>query len=103
MVDDNRKIATVTITTKTCTWCIAGSFLVHKDNDKPAIIHSDGTKAWYIKGKPHRENDQPAVVCSDGSKEWWINGKRHREDNKPAVVHPNGVNEWWVNDKLTRW
>ena len=48
----------------------------HRDNDLPAVIYDNGTKAWYQNGKCHRDNDLPAVVHADGDKEWWQNGKR---------------------------
>ena len=36
------------------------------------IVGLDGTKEWYINGKPHRE-DGPAVEDANGTKEWWLN------------------------------
>ena len=39
---------------------------------------ADGTKYWYLKGKPHRE-DGPAVEWADGTKFWWLNGEQLTE------------------------
>jgi hypothetical protein len=47
---------------------------LHRDNDQPAIIYSDGSKKWYQNGKLHRDNDQPAIIFADGSKIWYKNG-----------------------------
>ena len=46
-------------------------------------VWANGTKFWYLNGKPHRE-DGPAVEYANGDKFWYLNGKRHREDG-PAV------------------
>jgi hypothetical protein len=34
-----------------------------------------GDKYWYKNGIRHRNNDKPAIEHSDGRKEWWINNK----------------------------
>ena len=34
------------------------------------IIDEFGTKRWYQNGKLHRNNDQPAIIESNG-KQWW--------------------------------
>ena len=62
----------------------------------PAVIHSDGTKYYYIHGKLHR-TDGPAVMYSSGTKAYWIHGKLHRTDG-PAIMYPSGDKEYWVND-----
>ena len=66
----------------------------------PAVENSDGSKEWYINGKPHRE-DGPAIESSDGSKEWLLNGKLHREDG-PAIEYPDGDKYWFINGKRHR-
>ena len=58
---------------------------IHRCDDKPAIIKSDGTQMWWQNNKIHRDNDEPAIIKASGAKEWWLNGKLHR-DNKPAVT-----------------
>ncbi len=60
--------------------------LLHRDNDKPAIIYPDSSQEWYINGKRHRDNDKPAIIYPDSSQEWYINGKRHRDNDLPAVI-----------------
>jgi hypothetical protein len=47
---------------------------LHRDNDLPAVIKSNGSKFWYKDGKLHRDNDLPAATYSDGRKEWFNNG-----------------------------
>lgn len=44
-------------------------------------------------GLIHRDNDLPAIMYSDGTKEWFKNGVPHRDDeNKPAISFSNGKN-----------
>ena len=84
---------------------------------------SDGSKEWYLNGKPHRTDgaavqfangykawclngnyhrvDGPAVEWPSGYKEWWVNGKKHRTDG-PAIERVNGSKEWYLNGKLHR-
>ena len=61
-------------------------------------------------GYLHRE-DGPAVIYTDGSKEWWIRGNLHREDG-PAAILKNEINgkiilRWyWKNyycDNFDQW
>src|SRR3990167_9929300 len=49
-------------------------------------INEDETEYWYKNGVLHRENDKPAIIWFDGSKQWWKNGLRHRENNQPAGI-----------------
>jgi len=62
---------------------------LHRENDLPAIIRSDGTKQWWINGKLHRENDKPAIIRSNGIMEWWFNGRPFRQNKKPIIEYPN--------------
>jgi len=48
---------------------------LHREDDKPAIESSDGSKKWYKEGKLHREGDKPAVESSNGSNRWYKEGK----------------------------
>ena len=70
---------------------------LHRENDKPAVEYSDGTKEWYRKGQLHRENDNPAIEWADGTKMWYRKGKRHRENDKPAVERVDGTKDWYLN------
>ncbi len=58
-------------------WVIDGSR--DRDNDLPAVIHTDGTWVWYHRNKVHRSNDmfgkpRPAVIYKDGHKRYFIHG-----------------------------
>jgi hypothetical protein len=79
-------------------------YSLHRDDDKPAIAYTDGSKSWYQNGKLHRDNDNPSIICSDGTKYWYQNDKRHRDNDKPAVEWADGINlkEWWQNGELHR-
>ena len=59
------------------------------------VIHSNGTKSWWIHGHLHRE-DGPAVKMANGDKEWWIHGDPHREDG-PAYEWLGGIKEWFLH------
>jgi len=76
---------------------------IHRE-DGPAIEYYNGSKEWYINGKPHRE-DGPAKEYSNGSKEWYINGKLHREGGPARIYNtsswngsPTGKIEGWYID-----
>ena len=53
--------------------------LLHRDNDLPAIIYSNGTRYWYQNGQKHRDNNLPAVICSNGKQEWYRHGIKYKE------------------------
>lgn len=53
-------------------WLELDEVLIHR-LDGPAVVWVDGTKQWWVDGKPHRL-DGPAVEWSSGVKEWAING-----------------------------
>ena len=40
----------------------------------PAVIYSDGGRAWCQNGLLHRL-DGPVIVWADGRRDWYINGK----------------------------
>ena len=64
------------------------------------IEFANGSKEWYLNGKPHR-TDGPAKEFANGSKEWYLNGKFHRTDG-PAVEHADGYKAWLLNGELHR-
>jgi hypothetical protein len=68
--------------------------------DGPACEWVSGTKYWCLNGELHRE-DGPAAEWADGSKFWHLNGKYHREDG-PAIEWPNGSKHWYLNGNLHR-
>ena len=65
-------------------------------------VGSDGTERWWLctddclTYKLHREEDLPAVVFTDGRKTWYVNGIRHRTTG-PAIVRADGTKEWYLN------
>jgi len=69
----------------------------HRDGDLPAIIYTDGTKAWWKNGQLHREGDLPAVIYCNSTKLWYKDGLLHRDGELPAAIHPDGKKEYWVN------
>ncbi len=52
--------------------------------------------------------DGPAVEFHDGSKQWWVNGKPHRLDG-PALEWSTGFSDWLIDGvvkngaKIERW
>ena len=71
--------------------------ILHRNFDKPAVIHLSGIKLWFYHGKLHRENDLPAIICRYGTKYWYKNGVRHRENDLPAFISRYGIKEWYKN------
>ena len=55
-------------------WYIEGTEIKHRE-EGPAVIYSNGDKAWYQHGKFHRENG-PAIEFGNFHFEWWYQGKR---------------------------
>jgi alpha-N-acetylglucosamine transferase len=55
--------------------------LLHRDNDKLAVIYISGTQIWYRNGKTHRDNDLPAVIYINGDKHWYNDGVKFFSDN----------------------
>jgi hypothetical protein len=90
--------------------------ILHRENDKPAIIAKNGSMAWFLNGKYRRQNsypnliwnnnqywikdnnlhreDGPAIIYSNGDKIWYYHGKRHREGDKPVYIGSNGYQSW---------
>jgi len=72
-------------------------FIIHRDNDLPAIEWANGSKAWYVNGQRHRDNNLPAIEWASGDKAWYVNGQRHRDNDLPAIEWTSGYKEWYVN------
>ncbi len=79
---------------------------LHRENDKPAIIHENGSCCYYYNGMVHRRQDincedQPAIIHSDGMLEYYINGKFHRTKKDgllpPAVIRHDGTKAYYEN------
>jgi protein associated with RNAse G/E len=76
--------------------------LLHREDDKPAIIYHNGDKCWCRNGKLHRDGDKPAEVLNTIKvKTWYRDGQRHRDDRKPAVIRHTEedgiIEEYWIN------
>ena len=72
--------------------------LLHRNDDKPAVIDVDGTLQWRQNGQLHRDGDKPAFIGSNWTLDWCQNGNRHRACG-PAVIYSDGKLEWWINDE----
>ena len=72
--------------------CTYANGVLHSFQDQPAVDNG-WVKIWYRLGKIHRDNDQPAQVYSNGTKKWYQNGLLHREI-KPAVMEYDGKWSW---------
>jgi hypothetical protein len=68
---------------------------LHRDDDKPAVVHPNGIQYWYRNGMLHRDGG-PATSFPDGSESWFKDGILHRE-NGPALTFANGTKEYWLN------
>jgi len=80
---------------------------LHSFANQPAVIRSDGTKAYYKEGELHSfvvdGKHHPAITYADGSKYYYKEGKRHSFiiDGKihPAVVNADGTEEYYKEGK----
>jgi hypothetical protein len=59
---------------------------LHRDEDKPAYIHTStpynhyrDTKRWYQNGALHREYGRPALISCGGIEKYYMNGAPHTE------------------------
>ena len=60
-----------------------------------------GYKRWYKDGELHRENDKPAEIWSNGVKKWYKDNLLHRI-KKPAIIKTGGKKEYWqFGEKIT--
>jgi hypothetical protein len=67
----------------------------HREDDKPAVVFTNGTQYWYKNDKRHRENG-PAIIYYNGDEHWYLNGELHCESG-PAIMRNDGSQEWWIN------
>lgn len=67
---------------------------LHRENDEPAMIMSDGSVEYRICGERHREGDKPARVSAKGSELYYIKGALHRDFDKPAVIRKRSDKIW---------
>lgn len=80
--------------------------VLHRDDDLPAVIWTNGDQFWYQNGELHRKDitgeDLPAYIGVNGDQEWYQNGDLHRENDQPALIWANGDHEWYQNGFLIR-
>lgn len=74
--------------------------ILHRGNDKPAIIYSDGHMVWYKNGMKHRDGDKPAVIGKD-KLVWYKNEMIHRDGDKPSRIS-TVTHQWYKNGELHR-
>lgn len=75
---------------------------LHRDGDKPAVIQPDGTIFYYIQGNAHRDGDNPAAIYSNGSICYLKDGRFHRDNNKPAIISSCGRQSWYIHGMIAR-
>jgi hypothetical protein len=74
--------------------------LQHRGNDQPAEVEASGSQCWYWRGHLHRDNDLPAEIWADGTKLWRRHGRRHRDGDNPAEIWVNGTPSYCSPDDL---
>ena len=76
--------------------------VLHRDDDEPSVIQTDGTRYWYKHGVLHRDGDQPAVIKPNGHVIYYQHGVVHRDNDLPDEILPGGIYMWHINGKLGR-
>ena len=62
-------------------WCVLFVF----EGGYSCYKYYSGREVWFDKtGQFHRENGKPAIIHADGTKEWWVNGNHIRTENLGA-------------------
>jgi hypothetical protein len=51
-----------------------------KSRAMSAVIYANGDQEWYLNEQWHR-TDGPAIIWSDGSRAWWLHGQPFTEAN----------------------
>lgn len=64
----------------------------------PAIIHSSGTKLWFVNGKKHRYNG-PAFVSSIGEI-WYNNDMIHRLTGPAQLNYELQIKLYYINNNM---
>lgn len=62
--------------------------------------HFNSAMEFRMEGVLHREEDKPAIIRDSGTKEWYCHGERHRV-NGPAIRHHWDAekDEYWLDGK----
>lgn len=79
-----------------------GQWQLHRGHDLPAVIHTNGSMAWWHLGRQHRDADAPALVwrCDHYNQwchQWYTHGKLHREWHAPAATFAPYAPSAYVN------
>lgn len=77
------------------------TWIIHRDNDLPAVRSYCGELQWYQNGQLHRDNDRPAIIYHNGNKKWYQNGQLHRDNDNPAIEEINSK-RWYQKGQLHR-
>jgi len=78
----------------------SGIFIQHSFDDEPAIIWSGGTKYWYKDGLLHRDNNLPALIFSDGDCGYYKNENIYWFINDTEYYNYEEVEEKFKNKIL---
>jgi hypothetical protein len=99
------------------------NFVIHRENDEPAIQYKSGGEHYYLHGVIYafklgickiyyiqkngqqiagRENDLPHIEHDDGYKAWTDGSHLHRDDGKPAVIEGNGKKYYYNHGQQIR-
>jgi len=79
----------------------SGIFITHSFDDEPAIIFTNsGTKYWYKDGLLHRDNNLPAAIWSNGNYSFYKNGKEYWIINGEEYCNRTEVKEKFKNKIL---
>ena len=76
---------------------------VHSENDKPAIVSSDGIKIWYKNGLIHRDNNKPAIIYQSGMVEYWKNGVQYNPEFLKTTIKLKELNSEKFSHKMYLW
>ena len=99
-IDSKDDIPAIVWSDGLCEWYKDG--VLHRGNDKPAVVYPNGTDvSYYVNGVLHRNFDKPAW-CRQGRRVWYSNGQRHRERDLPADIARNGSMMWYKHNLLHR-
>jgi len=78
-----------------------GKFITHSFNDEPAIIFTNsGTKMWCEDNKIHRDNNLPAVIRSNGYNSYYKNNKHYWFINNKEYHDKTEIKEKFKNKIL---
>lgn len=74
---------------------------VHRDDDLPAVMRTDGKNIWCQHDLIHRDGDKPAITYPSGAQFWYIDGNLDRSSG-PAAIYSDGRMEYYEKGKLHR-